>query len=82
METLTEKLKEILFGYDIDAPNALRMEIIEAVKERDNFVIGGDAKYVPGNPLLGKLAPIKKENIDFENDIKMQQHKRAEESLY
>ncbi len=39
METLTEKLKKILFEYEVGAPNALRMEIIEAVKERDRYCL-------------------------------------------
>ena len=44
-------------------------------------VIGEDEPYVPGNPLLGKLAPRRKENVDADNELRAAMRQRAAKYL-
>lgn len=65
-------------GLDVqDVEPFVSRDLMSQIDTYVKGVIGGDEQYIPGNPLLGKLAPRRKELIDADNELRAEQRNRA-----
>jgi hypothetical protein len=81
MKTLTEQFKKILGDCKVEAPFPegahLLADLLQAVKERDSYVIGEDEEWL--SDTLNNVAA--NNSAERRNQIRAKQRKRAEETL-